>query len=132
MKSSSLRWCVTGIIAALMTGAGLWLLPSRYALDSYAMLLALIAGISLGAALSQHDRRLLAREAVAAGACGMLALLGRWVSPHFLVLGYLAHGVWDVLHGMRIIGPPPKTWWPPFCLCYDWILAAAIYARWVR
>ena len=121
---------MTGVAAALLTGAGFWLIPARYALDGYAILLVLAASIYLGSALSQPDRHTLMREAVAAAAFIGLALAGRWTGPRFLIVGYLAHGLWDALHGIRAIHVPLKTWWPPFCLCYDWVVAVLIYLRW--
>lgn len=132
MTSSSARWCVTGVIAALVTGGVLWLLPSRYALDIYVVLLGVFVGVYLGSSLSQKHVQAIMREAVAAAAYVTLALLGRWVSPQFLVVGYLTHGVWDVFHETRLLRKPLTTWWPLFCLGYDWTLAALIYARWVR
>ena len=132
MKPSSARWAVIGILAALGTGAGLWLLPSSHALDIYVVLLSLFAGIYVGSALSQKDSRAIARESMVAGAYVMLALLGRWVSPRFLVVGYLTHGVWDVFHETRLLRRSLTSWWPLFCLSYDWTLAALIYIRWVR
>ena len=129
MKGST-RSCITGVAAALVTGAGFWLIPARYALDGYAILLVLTASIYLGSALSQPDRHTLMREAAAAAAFIVLALVGHWTAPRFLIVGYLAYGLWDALHGMRAIRVPLKAWWPPFCLCYDWVVAVLIYLRW--
>ena len=132
MKQSSMRGAMSGLGAGIVIGAVLWSLPSRYALDCYAVGLALIAGIYLGSALSQKNARTLSWDAAVAAASVVLALLGCWVRPQFLVIGYLWHGVWDVLHEMRLLRHPPTSWWPLCCLSYDWVLAAFIYVRWVR
>ena len=132
MTSFSARWAMIGILAVLGTGAGLWLLPSSHALDIYAVLLGVFAGVYLGSALSQKSHQAIIWEAVAVGSYMTLALLGRWVSPRFLVVGYLTHGVWDVFHETRMLRRSLTSWWPLFCLSYDWTLAALLYIRWVR
>ena len=79
--------------------------------------------------MSGGPRRNLVIEIIAAGVFLALALLGIWVAPHFLEAGYLAHGVWDLSHHPRGIQTKIMTWWPPFCLIYDWMIAGFIHLR---
>jgi hypothetical protein len=68
----------------------------------------------------------------------VFGLLGVRV-PLVLVIGYLLHGVWDVLHeidahgGGDVFGGRPATDLPlaygAFCATYDWCMAAYFYTR---
>jgi hypothetical protein len=68
----------------------------------------------------------------------LLGLLGVRV-PLVLIIGYLLHGLWDVLHemhahgGVDLFGPQQITEIPlaygAFCATYDWCMAAYFYTR---
>ncbi len=68
----------------------------------------------------------------------VLGLLGVRV-PVVLIIGYLVHGLWDVLHempahgGVDLFGAQQATEVPlaygAFCAAYDWCIAAYIYTR---
>jgi hypothetical protein len=68
----------------------------------------------------------------------VLALLGVRF-PLVIIVGYLLHGVWDVLHeihahiGGDLFGAQQVTEIPlaygVFCLAYDWCMAAYFYTR---
>lgn len=54
------------------------------------------------------------------------AVLGLWVSPIFLLIGYFAHGIWDIIHHSHGIKTKVTHWYIPFCLIYDWLVGAYI------
>ena len=66
----------------------------------------------------------------------VLALLAQFMASWILVLAYVAHGAWDVLHEVYIAsigGVIPWTEVPAgyaaFCLAYDLIIAVYVYKR---
>ncbi len=66
----------------------------------------------------------------------VLALLAQFMASWILVVAYVAHGVWDVLHEVYVAsigGVIPWTEVPAgyatFCLAYDLIIAAYVYQR---
>jgi hypothetical protein len=66
----------------------------------------------------------------------VLALLAQFMSSWILVVAYVAHGAWDVLHEVYIAsigGVIPWTEVPAgyaaFCLAYDLIIAVYVYKR---
>ena len=77
-------------------------------------------------------------ETVGVLAFTVLGLLGVRV-PVVLIVGYLLHGPWDVLHeihahgGSNLFGASQVTEIPlaygAFCLTYDWCMAAYFYTR---
>ena len=107
-------------------------LPRAKAIVLLAIVLGALAAVYVGAALAtgRTPQRLV--EGLAAGAFVALATLGVWRSPLFLVVGYLAHGLWDLAHHQQGIPTRVTAWWPPFCLVYDWVMAGAICLQWLR
>ncbi len=71
-------------------------------------------------------------------AFAVLGLLGVRV-PVVIILGYLLHGAWDVLHGIHAQGgsnilsaqqlTEPPLGYAVFCATYDWCMAAYFYRR---
>lgn len=118
---------LAGVTVSLVMG-----LPRSRAFVLLAILLAASATIYLGAALSAKRTQQVLVEGLAACAFIALATLGAWRSPLFLVVGYLAHGLWDLAHQQQGIPTRIAVWWPPFCLVYDWVIAGAICLRWLR
>ncbi len=104
------------------------IIPKVYALDSFALLLAFIAAVYLGFALVDGRMKQLMIEITFIVFIVSLAALGLWVSPYFFVAGYFAHGAWDILHHPKGIQTKLVSWWPPFCLVYDWIIA--VFLMW--
>jgi len=97
-----------------------------------AIVLGGIATIYVGAALATGRTCQMLVEGLAACAFIVLATLGIWRSPLWLVIGYLGHGFWDLAHQQKRLPTRITTWWPPFCLIYDWVIAGAICLRWFR
>jgi hypothetical protein len=66
----------------------------------------------------------------------VLALLSQFMASWVLVVAYVAHGAWDVLHEVFVAsigGAIPWTEVPAgyaaFCLAYDLIIAVYVYKR---
>ena len=66
----------------------------------------------------------------------VLALLAQFMASWILVVAYVAHAAWDVLHEVYVAsigGVIPWTEVPAgyaaFCLAYDLIIAAYVYKR---
>jgi hypothetical protein len=66
----------------------------------------------------------------------VLALLAQFMASWILVVAYVAHGAWDVLHEVYVTsigGVIPWTEVPAgyaaFCLAYDLIIAVYVYKR---
>jgi hypothetical protein len=119
------------LILAAATVVPALVLPQTLALDLLALLLAGIAGVYVGFAIADGRGRALALEAAVALAFLAVAALGLWWSPLALVVGYAAHGVWDVVHHPHRIDTRLAPWYPPFCAVYDWLVAASILL-WLR
>lgn len=117
---------LAGIILSLLTIIFVLLLPKSMALDFLALLLALIVGIYLGFAIAEEKVSSALAEIPVAGLFFVIAGLGLQVSPLFLVLGYAAHGFWDLLHHPKAIKTKVVSWYPPFCAIYDWLVAGFI------
>jgi hypothetical protein len=119
------REVLLGILfGALAIGFALFL-NNAQKLDFFALLLTFIAGVYLGFALLDSRPRYLVIEIVAILIFAVFSLLGLWVAPIFLGIGYFAHGIWDFLHHSKI-QTRIADWWPPFCVATDWIIAGYI------
>ncbi len=84
-----IRAAVIGVILATVTIAIAMLIPKSKALDFFAILLAFIAAVYVGFALLDGRRREAWIEIVMVTVFFVLAILGLWVTPAFLVAGYI-------------------------------------------
>jgi hypothetical protein len=128
----------SGWLAALVVGvifAGVTLLiPSLLSRDTafglLAILLGMIASVYLGYALA--DGRLRAFQVEYVGIVAFTALatiaLAR-DSALLLALGYLGHGLWDLVHHRRGVEVRIPWWYVPLCLSYDTVLAIYVLVR---
>jgi hypothetical protein len=67
-------------------------------------------------------------ELVATALFIILSAVGFRRNLWLVVVGLLAHGVFDIVHGGLIEDPGVPRWWPMFCLMFD--VAAAAYLAW--
>ena len=123
---------LAGAFLAGVTASFLMGLPWSRAFGLLAILFGGVATIYFGAALSTGRREPIWMEGLAACAFIALAALGLWRSPLFLIVGYLAHGLWDLAHHRSGLQTRITAWWPLFCLVYDWVIAGAICLRWLH
>jgi hypothetical protein len=97
------------------------------ALDFFAVILVLIAGVYIGFGIEDGRRDKLILESIVAIGFVALVLLGMWKWPILIPAGYFLHGVWDLLHHPVKLGARVKKWYPPACIAYDWLVGAYIY-----
>ena len=90
----------------------------------YPVVLIVIASYYLLFAVMAASATALVAESIPAAAFTVVAVLGFKRSPWFLVVGLLAHGVFDFGHSWVINNPGVPSWWPGFCLAYDFTAAA--------
>jgi len=91
--------------------------------------LGFIGAVYFGFAVADGRLRSLMIELPVAGAFLLLSTPAPWVdAPLFLAAGYVAHGVWDVVHHPHVVPTPVRSWYPPFCVVYDLVVAAFILA----
>ena len=115
-----------GLILALVTLAVWTFFPRQMVIELAAVSLAVIAAVYIGFALSDG------REPVKRGETGtailfiVISLAGLWITPWFLVLGYIGHGIWDWLHHTKHLQTDLVGWYPPFCAVYDLIVGTGI------
>jgi hypothetical protein len=120
------RFIIVLGLAALTCLAGYFM--SWYkALDFFAVILVLIAGVYIGFAIEDGRRNKLVIEVAVALGFVALVLLGMWKWPWLIPAGYFLHGVWDLLHHPLKIGARVRKWYPPACIAYDWLVGAFIY-----
>ncbi len=106
-------------------------LPDQQARALLTVLLAAIAGIYVGFALMDGRPHIVVLEASIALAFVLLATLGAQASLLVLAMGYIGHGVWDLVHHPNYVPTRLVAWYPPFCALYDWLIAAFILVRFV-
>jgi len=121
------RELILGIVLALLSIFFILMFPKQKMLELLSILLAVIASIYVGFALSDGRKREILIEISGMFFFLVLAIFGLWVSPYFLISGYLFHGVWDVIHNHKIIQTEVVEWYRILCLVYDWVIAIFIF-----
>lgn len=121
-----MRSILIGIGLAVVTIVLVTRLPDRYSLDLLALLLAAIAAIYVGFALSDGRASSIVLEVGIAVVFILLAAGGRWFSPLLLAGAYGAHGVWDAIHHPKAIQTRIPSWYAPFCLAYDLVVGGFV------
>ncbi len=111
-----------GLGLAVPTMLVLAILPQDWAWQAIAVLLAVIAAIYIGFAINDGRRNILIIEISIATVFLGLVFGGLWLSPIFLIVGYFAHGLWDLAHHPKGVQTTIQSWYPPACLIYDWAL----------
>ena len=116
-----------GILLAIIASSLLSFVLAEPRLDILAVGLAAIGSVYVGSAIAQKQRQNILLEIAIALLCVVLALLGLWVSPVWLVAGYVLHGVWDLFHHAQSAGAKiSQRWYPPLCVGFDWAIALFI------
>lgn len=115
---NSLITLLLGVITCVI----IYLLPYGKALDAVALLLGVITSIYVGFAIADGRKHVLYLECGVAAVFILLALLGMWGQPVWLVVGLFAHGGWDLLHHPVGLGAKVRKWYPPACVVYDGLI----------
>ena len=102
----------------------------------YSLTLFPIALIYIGFAYYYGDLTALHAEIIGVIIFLFFALLGQFLATWILVVAYIAHALWDVLHEIFVAGMGDIIPWTlvpsgyaAFCLAYDLIIAIYIYKR---
>src|SRR5437016_14338232 len=66
----------------------------------------------------------LATESIAIAAFLLISIVGFKKNLWLIVGALCAHGLFDFVHGNLIANPGVPTWWPTFCLTFDWVAGA--------
>lgn len=117
------------IIGAILPISGLFLatlFPKQMVLEFAAILLGVIAAIYIGFGISDGRAPIKWVEILAATGFIFLALLGLWVNPWLLFIGYIGHGIWDWFHHTAHIQTKVASWYPPFCAVVDVVLGVGL------
>jgi hypothetical protein len=125
---------LAALVAGVIFGGATLIIPSLLARDTafglLAILLGMIASVYLGYALA--DGRLRAFQVEYVGIVAFTALATIALARHsavLLALGYLTHGLWDLLHHRRGVEVRMPWWYVPLCLGYDTVVAIYVLIR---
>ena len=121
----ALSWGVAfGVAQAAVAMAVWWLEPSTV----HALMVALIAAVYIGLAVSDGRRNVIIAESTVVVAFFIAAASAVTVTPWLVVAMYLAHGAKDLWqHRTHFVRG--TRWWPPFCLAVDFTVAAIVAAQ---
>jgi hypothetical protein len=112
---------VVGAAQAASPLAFWWLEPHTV----YALGLVLIASVYIGFAVADGRPRVIAVETAVASLFVIVAAIAVTGSVWWIVGGLAAHGLKDLWqHRSRFVAR--TSWWPPFCLVVDWVVAAIV------
>jgi hypothetical protein len=94
--------------------------------------LAGIGWIYLGFAIADGRPSAIAVQAASAAAFLWVAYAGVQLESSALIgAGFLAHAAWDALHHGGHGPTRVRTWYPPFCVAADVIIAIPLIAGWL-
>ncbi len=109
-------------------GLGLCVLATIVGLDRdrafYPTITIVIASYYALFAIMSGSIPALATESIAITAFLLISITGFKKNLWLIVGALCAHGVFDFIHGNLIANPGVPTWWPAFCLAFDWVAAA--------
>ena len=120
-----LQGALAGALTAVLVAR---LAPSWYR-EVLAVFLAVIAALYAGPEIDAG--RLFSLELGFATILIILSIVALRAPLWLLALGYLLHGLWDMLHGAVLphVMPP---WYAPLCIGYDITLAVFIFVKYRR
>jgi hypothetical protein len=125
---------LAALVAGTVLGGATLLIPSllsrNTAFGLLAILLGMIASVYLGYALADGRLRAFQVEYVGMVIFAALATVAlAQGSALLLALGYLGHGLWDLLHHRREVEVRMPWWYVPVCLGYDTVVAIYVLIR---
>jgi hypothetical protein len=120
--SRALGWgVVVGVAQAGLALAFWWLDTSTV----HALMVALIAAVYLGFAVSDGRPNVIVVESVVVATFFVVAAAAVTLTPWLLVALYLAHGAKDLWqHRTQFVRG--TRWWPPFCFAVDMAVASIV------
>ena len=118
---------LVGMLLAVLASGLLSMAQAQPRLDILAVGLSAIGSVYVGSAIAQQQQQDVWVETIIAVVCVVIALLGLWKSPLWLLVGYVLHGVWDLFHHAQSVGTQiSQRWYPPLCVGFDWAIAVFI------
>lgn len=111
--------------------AGTHFLAGENQLEVFALFLALTACVYGGAALTPAGTRFGVVELPFVIVIFSASVAGLILSPFWIVIGYLAHGGWDLLHHYRRIKTPVIRSFPPICAIFDVAVGMFVLFWWL-
>jgi hypothetical protein len=90
------------------------------------VVLVIIASYYVLFAVMGGSTRALLIESIAMTLFVVIAVAGFKFNIWLVVAALAGHGIFDMVHGQLITNPGVPTWWPPFCLAYDVVVAAVV------
>lgn len=112
-----------GIVLALVTGACGTLIAFDRERGFYPLILIVISTYYILFAAMGISPATAVRESVAAAAFIAIAVIGYKRSMWIIVVGLVAHSLFDLVHAQLINNPGVPSFWPMFCLSYDFTAA---------
>jgi hypothetical protein len=126
------RPVLTGVVIGVVSLLPHAFLPPDASLGFAAILIALIAGIYFGFAVSNGSARDQMVEFNVTGIFAVAGLLGLLYSPLLLPIAYFAHASWDLAHhnlaGLSLVAIP--RWYVPWCVVIDVIIGTGLFVIW--
>jgi hypothetical protein len=125
---------VSALVAGALFGGVTLIIPTLLSRDTafglLAILLGMITSVYLGYALGDGRLRVFQVEYVGMVAFAALATIAlARGSAVLLALGYLGHGLWDLVHHRRGVDTRMPWWYVPVCLSYDTVVAIYVLVR---
>ena len=126
------RPALGGLVVGLAISIPHLFLPLDWSVAVAALTLVFIAGIYVGFAIINGRDHAVMSEASVAISFSVLALGGLLVSPWIIPVGLVGHAGWDFLHHRKshMLADIP-TWYIPFCIVVDLVLAIILLVSWV-
>lgn len=123
------RGWIAALVAGVAFGTAVLVIPALLSADDALAFLAILLGeigaVYLGFVLADGRSREFRIEYAGVVLFTTLATVGLALrAPAVLAAGYLAHGLWDVVHGPRGIHTLIPRWYAPLCIGFDAVLGA--------
>jgi len=125
-----LRLLFVFALIAATCAVGLYL-PYFKAMDFFAILLAVLAGLMIGFALADGRPKKIVIELVVAAGFVALTLLGMWKWTWLIPAGFVLHGLWCLVHHYSFIGARIRSWFSPLCALYSLVVAGFVFGRYI-
>ena len=117
---------ITGLLLAFLTYIFFYTLEDEKIIELLTVIMTLIGAAYYGFAFKEDNRSIVITEVVVSTLFIVTALLGLWFSIWFIFVGLVLHGFWDLIHHNSKKLARIPSWYIPFCVVYDWVLAVIV------
>lgn len=117
---------ITGVLLALLVIRLFYTFSIPVSYQLFTLFLAYTACVYLGASLSDKRPLWISVEFIMSMLFFQFAFFGLLYSSIWVALGFILHGIWDLLHHPKIIKTNVVKWFPPLCAVFDFIVAVFI------